>query len=153
MFLFQGAVQLPGLFVADFVDQVTRFANLVDTKNNQIEVVVERINGAVFFSKGWKAIGDFYGIGLGAWITLVFIGQGQFAMVLKDRFGKTIKPPIFDPPMRFVVDRTSVQLTFNDHLPPFTYRHNINDMQIDFVKRLTEYDVTKGFLVWNCNLI
>jgi hypothetical protein len=73
------------------------------------------------------------------------------------KIGKTIKPPIFYPPMRFAVDRTSVQLTFNDHLPPFTsllsYHDNINDMQIDFVKRLTEYDVTKGFLVWNCNLI
>lgn len=53
--------------------------------------------------------------------------------------------------MRFVIDRTSVQPTFNNNLPPLTSillnRHNSNNLQIDFVKKLTEYDVTRGYLV------
>jgi len=64
---------------------------------------VERINGSVFFSKGWKSLRDFYGISLGALGSLVFVGQGQFVIVLKDRCGKVIKPPVFDPPMHFVI--------------------------------------------------
>jgi len=43
---------LPNMFAADFGDQITRFAALVDTKNNQFVVLVERINGAVFFYLG-----------------------------------------------------------------------------------------------------
>lgn len=39
----------------------------------------------------------------------------------------------------------------NHNLPPFvadlSYRHDNNNFQIEFVKKLTEYDVTKGFLM------
>lgn len=56
---------------------------------------MEKINGVVFLSKGWKVLRDFYGITLGAWITLVFVGPGQFPINVKDQFGKTIKCPIF----------------------------------------------------------
>jgi len=124
------------MFSGDFGDQIERFATLTDPKANQFEVLVERINGHFFLTKGRKAIHDFY---------------GRFDMVLNDRFHKTIKYPIFDPPMHFLIDNTNVQTTFNDHLPPITslisYRHNINDMFIDFQRNLSEYDVTKGFLV------
>lgn len=41
--------------------------------NNQFEVLVEWINGSFFLSKGWKALCYFYGICLGAWVTLVFV--------------------------------------------------------------------------------
>jgi len=142
---------LPNLFGVDFGDQITRFATLTDQKNNKFDVLVERINGNIFFSKGWKALRDFYGLRLGAWISLVFVGGGQFAMVLKDRFGKVIKAPVFNPPMHFVIDRTNVQPSFNNTLPPFTgnltYRHSNTNMHIDHVRNLTEYDVTSGFLV------
>ena len=46
---------------------------------------------AVFFLfKGRTALRDFYGIRLGAWITLVYVGLGQFALGLNDRFGKNV---------------------------------------------------------------
>jgi len=101
--------------------------------------------------KGWKAIRDFYGISLGAWVTLIFVGVGRFDMKLTYRFHKTINYPVFDPPMHFLIDGTNVQATFNQHLQPKTsllsYRNNISDMIIDFDKKLSEYDVTKGALV------
>ena len=106
------------MFGGDFGDQIGRFTTLTDPKSNHFEVLVERINGHFFLTKGWKAIRDFYGIGLGAWVTLIFVVVGRFDMVLNDRFHKTIKYPVFDPPMHFLFDKTNVQTTFNDHLPP-----------------------------------
>lgn len=50
-------------------------------------------------------------------------------------------------PMKFVIDKTFVQPGFNNDLPPLaatlSYRHDFNNLQVDFVKKLTEYDVTK----------
>ncbi|AES97688.1 hypothetical protein MTR_5g058370 [Medicago truncatula] len=44
-----GVVMLPNMFAKDFGDQITRFATLIDPKNNKFEVLVERVNGHVFF--------------------------------------------------------------------------------------------------------
>nr|ABD32470.2 hypothetical protein MtrDRAFT_AC151521g58v2 [Medicago truncatula] len=95
-----GVVKLPNMFAADFRDKINRLVNLVDRKKNKFEVLVDRIVGSVFLTKGWKAINDFYGLGLGAWVSLVFVPSGRFEMVVKDRFGKAIRCPYFDPPMR-----------------------------------------------------
>lgn len=73
--------------------------------------------GICFSTKGWKALRDFYGIRLGAWVTLVFVGMRQFAITLKARFGKNVKCPVFNLPMQFVIDKTSVQPTFNNVVP------------------------------------
>lgn len=146
-----GAVCLPRMFGSDFGDLIGRFATLTDPKGNQFEVLVDSINGDFFLTKGWKAIRDFYGISLGAWITLIFVGVGHFDMKLTDRFHKIINYPVFDPPMHFLIDRTNVHTTFNKHLQPKTsllsYRHSINYMIIDFGKKLSQYDVTKGALI------
>jgi len=139
------------MFGGDFRDQIGRYATLTDPKSNKFEVLVDRVNKAFFLTKGWKAIRDFYGIGLGAWLTLVFVGNRQFDILLTDRFHKSIVCLVFDPPMHFLFDKSNLQATFDDHLPPITsllaYRHNITDMFLDFQKKLSEYDVTKGFLV------
>ena len=76
----------------------------------------------------------------------------KFVIKLKDRFDKVIKPPFFDSPMHFMIDKTNVETTFDPNLPPFTplisYHHDVNNFQREFVKKLTEFDVAKGFLVW-----
>jgi len=68
-----------------------------------------------------------------------------------------IKPPVFDPPMNFVIEKTNVQTAFDPDLPPFTslisYQHDVNSFQIEFVKKLSEYDVVKGFLVWKMSFV
>jgi hypothetical protein len=66
LLLHHGDVMLPNMFANDFGDKVQRFATLIDAKSNQFEVLVERIYGSVFFSKGWKSLRDFYGISLDA---------------------------------------------------------------------------------------
>ncbi|XP_024635271.1 uncharacterized protein [Medicago truncatula] len=84
-------------------------------------------------------------------MTLVFVGLGQFDIIVKYRFGKEIKVPPFDPPMKFVIDKAFVQPTFDNTLPPFTanlsYRHDNNNFRFDFPNALTECDVTKGYLM------
>lgn len=146
-----GAVCLPRMFGGDFGDQIGRFVTLTDPKGNKFEVLVDAISGNFFLTKGWKAIRDFYGLGLGAWVTLIFVDAGRFDMKLTDRFHNTIKYPIFDPPMNFLIDKTNVPTTFNQHLQPRTsilcYRHNISDMIISFEKKLSQYDVTRGALI------
>nr|ABD33164.1 hypothetical protein MtrDRAFT_AC157890g13v2 [Medicago truncatula] len=61
-----GAICLPNMFGGDFGYQIGRYAILTDPKSNKFEVLVDRVNGAFFLTKGWKAIRDFYGIDLGA---------------------------------------------------------------------------------------
>lgn len=40
------------MFGHGFGDQIDRYAMLVDSKNNEFEVMVERNNGAIFLTKG-----------------------------------------------------------------------------------------------------
>ncbi|XP_024633538.2 uncharacterized protein [Medicago truncatula] len=53
--------------------------------------------------------------------------------------------------MHFLLDKMNLQATFDDYLPPITsllaYHHNITDMVLEFKKKLTEYDVTKGCMI------
>jgi hypothetical protein len=58
------------MFAADFGDEINHYANLVNQKGNQFEVLVERINN-VFLTHGWYAIRDFYGIRIGALIWIL----------------------------------------------------------------------------------
>lgn len=143
---------LPNMFASHFGDQINRIVTLTDPKNNKFEVLVDRINGSFSLSKGWKGLRDFYGIGLGAWVTLVFVAATHFAIVLKDRFGKNFIRAVFNPPMKFVIDKDGVLPTFNNDLTPLasalSYRHNVNNLNVQFLKFFTEYDVTSGFMVW-----
>jgi len=50
-------------------------------------------------------------------VTLVFVASGRFEMVVKDQFGKAIRCPYFDTPMRFVIDMSDVSPVFNNDLP------------------------------------
>ncbi|KEH29876.1 hypothetical protein MTR_4g053887 [Medicago truncatula] len=55
--------------------------------------------------------------------TLIDPKNNKFEVLLErvnghDRFGKNVKCPIFNLPMQFVIDKTSVQPTFNNVVPP-----------------------------------
>jgi hypothetical protein len=93
------------MFGHGFGEKIDRYAMLVDSKNNEFEVMVERNNGAIFLTKGWHAMRDFYGVVPGAWVTIVFVGNGKFAITLKDRFGRTMPSPKFTPAVKFEVEK------------------------------------------------
>lgn len=48
----QGAVMLPMMFSHDFEDQIQQYATLVDPKNNQFEILVERNNQGIYLTMG-----------------------------------------------------------------------------------------------------
>ncbi|AES82103.1 hypothetical protein MTR_7g108360 [Medicago truncatula] len=47
-----GAVMLPMMFSHDFEDQIQQYATLVDPKNNQFEILVERNNQGIYLTMG-----------------------------------------------------------------------------------------------------
>ncbi|MCH97124.1 ATP-dependent DNA helicase PIF1, partial [Trifolium medium] len=76
-------VMLPKMFYDDFGDEVSRIAILFDSRENQFEVLVDKINENVYFTRGWTAR-DFYDIRVGAWLLLMYTGMGQFGLIVQD---------------------------------------------------------------------
>lgn len=137
---------LPTNFAYDFGDSVDRYATLVDRNHNSFEVLVERNNQGIFFTKGWLALRDFYNASLGAWITLVFVGNGRFNIRVRNRLGKRIRCPRFTPPMQFAVERNDNQMhLFNPFPVPFV--HNEFNFQLTYEKKLDFVEIDSGFLV------
>lgn len=115
-------VVLPIMFVHDFGDQIGHYANLVDSKNNEFEVLVERFNGNIYLTTGWHALKDFYGVCLGSWVTMVFVGMDKYVIHLKDRFRRNMSIPRFTPPMIFKLEKQVVPFNNFDVLPsPFVH--------------------------------
>jgi len=50
---------IPNSFGLDFGDEIDRYVVLVDKNNNKFEVRVKRINGSIFFTRGWAVLRDF----------------------------------------------------------------------------------------------
>ena len=79
------------MFAHDFGDQIGQYATMVDPKNNVFEVLVERNNQGIYLTRGWGPLCDFYNLTLGAWITVVFLGDGRFNIRVRGRFGKKLQ--------------------------------------------------------------
>ena len=62
---------LPKMFASDFRDNVHRYPTLIDPNGNQFEVLVEKINGNIYFTYGWPTLRDFYNIKYGTWVILL----------------------------------------------------------------------------------
>jgi len=153
--LVQGVVMLPGSFDFDFGDQIDHYATLVDTNNNEFEVKVERLCGCIFLTKGFAALRDFYDISLGAWMTLVFVGFGRFCLKkLISRIKKKIYFPLFDPPMKFDVEKTVHPEAFFNGFPlsiqQLSYRHDLNNFNISYENHLSASDINSRLLYNIC---
>ncbi|WJX15146.1 non-specific serine/threonine protein kinase [Trifolium repens] len=146
-----GAVMLPRMFSDDFGSEISRLAILVDSHSNMFEVLVDKINENVYFTRGWSAIRDFYDIRFGAWLILMYTGMGYFGLTVEDRLHRLITPPTFVPPATFIIDKSDVPGYFVNDLPESTrllaYSHPGTFYQVEYEKTLTYYDVCTGFLV------
>jgi hypothetical protein len=89
----------------------------VDPNNNLFKVLVERNNQGIYLTRGWHAMRDFYKLHLGAWITIVWMGNGRFDIRVKNRFGKRVRYPTFTPPMEFKVERSAVPVVVDWFVP------------------------------------
>jgi len=142
---------LPKMFVTDFGDQIGSYVTFVDTNYNEFEILVERINGALYLTTGFNAIRDFYDIRMGGWVLMVFSGLSQFGINIINRLGLFVTPPTFTPPMRFEIVKPLAPDFVYQNVPItteiLTYRHKENSFQLNTDVKLTKYDVTSGFLV------
>jgi len=139
-------VVLPGMFGHDFGDQIGRYVKLVDSNYNEFDVLVERNNGLIYLTTGWHALEDFYGVSLGSWVTMVFVGASKFGIQLKDRFGRKVSTPKFTPSMRFQLEKIVTPFHNFDVLPsPFV--HDEFNFEFSYEKRLTGDEHAGGFLV------
>jgi hypothetical protein len=150
--MLQASVMLPMMFKTDFGNQIGQYATMVDKKNNQFEVLVERNNVGIYLTRGWGALSDFYNIPRGGWVTIVFVGDGRFNIRVQDRFGKKIRCPTFSPPMKFCVDRNAIPITLFNVVPaPFV--HDELNFQHTYEKILDSFESNAGVLVKNLLLL
>jgi hypothetical protein len=145
-FFMQPAVHLPNMFAHDFGHQLGRYATLVDKRDNQFEVLVERNNTGIYLTKGFLALRDFYKVKLGAWVTLVYLGLSTFQIRLRDRFGRRLRLPKFSPSMKFEIDRFMLPNLPPNFVPlPFVY-DQLN-FQFSYEKVLDGDELDSGWLV------
>ncbi|WJX43734.1 non-specific serine/threonine protein kinase [Trifolium repens] len=68
-----------------------------------------------------------------------------------NKFQQLMHPPVFVPPMKFVIDLTHVPSYFVNDLPESTkalsYSHNSSFFNLSHEKRLTFYDISTGFFM------
>jgi len=137
---------LPSMFRREFGTEVDRYATLVDRNQNEFEVLVERDNHGIYLTKGWLALRDFYKVSLGAWVTLVFRGNGRFDIRLRDRFGRKMRCPSFDPPMKFVIEKNVAPIN-HMNVVSLPFVHDEYNFVNSYEKRLTSEEIVSGYLV------
>ncbi|KAK2408379.1 hypothetical protein QL285_043896 [Trifolium repens] len=147
----QGAAVMPKMFSDDFGHELGQIATLVDSNDNRFQCLVEKMNANVYLTRGWTALRDFYNIRIGAWVVLIYAGSSEFGLIVQDRFLKVIPPPLFVPPMRFMVDMTTIPSYFINNVPGAmqnrSCRHDPHYLHLCHDKKLTYYDISTGFLM------
>ncbi|XP_045802510.1 uncharacterized protein LOC123896122 [Trifolium pratense] len=146
-----GAVRLPRMFTEDFGEELCRVAILVDSNNNQLEVLVDKIDEDVYFTRGWASVRNFYNIRSGAWVVLMYSGFGHFGINIHDRLQCPVPVPTFMPPMNLIIDKIDVSPHFVDDLSEdlhdLSYAHDDCFFDLSYEKSLTYFDVTDGYLM------
>ena len=95
---------------------------------------------------------DVYNINTGVWITLIYVGGGNFGIKkIRSKNKKKMVIPICEPPMRFEIDRDvnhGVILDgILDSVYQLSYRHNPCNFSIYYERLLRQVDITSGYLV------
>jgi hypothetical protein len=142
----QGVVMLPYMFGDDFGDQIGRYATLVDRNVNKFEVLVEKMHGGIYLTKGWHALRDFYRLRLGGWVTMIFLGDGRFKIRIMDRFGKKRRCPKFNPPIEFRIERNYVPPSLLQAVP-LPFAHDFANFKFNYQKWLTAGEILDGTMV------
>jgi hypothetical protein len=139
------------MFVDDFGHQIPRYVYLIDSKQNQFEILVDKLHGDIYFTRGWTAIRNFYDIRIGAWLLLMYTGGANFGLIVEDRLHSLITPPTFNPPIKFQLYKPNDPSHFNPNPEQLNdilyYSHRPSFFTIPHIKNLTHYDISSGFLV------
>jgi len=71
---------LPMSFSNNFHDEIEEYANLMDKNCNSFEIRVDKMAECIVLTTGIGALRDFYGLNTGVWITLIYVGGGNFGI-------------------------------------------------------------------------
>jgi len=124
---------------------------LNDPCYNEIEVVVEKLNGRFCFTHRWSELISLYNLKYGGAITLINVMPSRFVIQVKDRYGEEIPYPTKTPPLCLKLNRDmfpeqmgSESLLNICHMP---YSHEVGNFRWSYAKFLTKEDVVSGTLV------
>lgn len=125
--------------------QVAPYVMLRDPNMNEIEVKVEKKNGRVYFTEGWSKLHNFYNVGAGSWMTVVFANRNLFLIRMNDLYGDEIFYPLNNPPSRLTLQHGAAEFPSVACAPhvlflPTSFYHS-------YAKPLTKDDVMSGKLV------
>jgi hypothetical protein len=74
----QVRAKLPACFTIDVGAFIGSYVILQDPNNNQIQVSIERKKNKIYLSHGWTRLKDFYDLGLGGWLTVLYMSPFLF---------------------------------------------------------------------------
>lgn len=58
------------------------------------QIAVQKVFTEVYFVEGWNQVGKFYGLQIGGWVRLVFVGWDMFLIQLRDRLDHPVTYPL-----------------------------------------------------------
>jgi hypothetical protein len=120
---------------------------LQDPNNNQIQVSIERKKNKIYLSHGWTRLKDFYDLGLGGWLTVLYMSPFLFHVKVRKVTGVDVAYPQKNPPYRLMLSQQPDHGSWSGPIPyfvaPRTFCHTLETT-------LTASDVESGVLVCIC---
>jgi hypothetical protein len=141
----QSRAKLPASFTRDFGHFIHNFVVLQDPKRNRIQIAVERKDVKIYLTDGWSRLKDFYGIGLGGWVTVVYISPVLLNIRVETIIGPEVYYPEKSPPYRLNLLHTPFIRIPNTGPPP--YFHSPSSFHHTLERTLTSTDVVSETLV------
>jgi len=97
------------LLVKTIGPELRRFPTLNDLAYNEVEVLIEKKNGQVYFPYGWQELSNIYDLKYGGEVTLINACPSRYVIKVKDRYGEEIKYPVEEPLLSLKLNRDLFQ--------------------------------------------
>lgn len=139
---------MPALFTTKFYDEIPGQIVLADLPGNEFTLALVKDDRKLFVA-GWKNIGAFYGLHLGGFFRMVYLGQGGFFIQVFNNYGdEVVYPPlpITQPSPATPTNVEGVGETVLP-LPENSAAGAPPDFFLAYSKDLTFGDITKNFLI------
>ncbi|GAU15352.1 hypothetical protein TSUD_04210 [Trifolium subterraneum] len=138
--------KLPACFARDVGSFIRGYVILQDPKGNRIQVTLERKDIRIYLARGWSRLRDFYGLGLGGWVTITYMSPLLFYIRVRKLSGQEVSYPERTPPHKLMLLDQSGGVCYGGPVPyfvtPTTFSHTLE-------KVLTSSDIESGFLTLN----
>jgi hypothetical protein len=95
----QVRAKLPAFFTRDVGAFIGGYVILQDPNNNHIQVAIEKKKNKIYLSHGWTQLKEFYGLGLGGWLIVLYMSPFLFHIKVRKVTGVDVVYPQKDPPI------------------------------------------------------